>query len=328
METAQIAVIGLSFRTAPLEVREQLSIGVCHIGTHPNAGEHRDDVLADLPPALTMASGHCAWLQEWVLLSTCNRIELYTAVAPGLDNLSEADKNGHNNGHSQFDIHDHLASLSENNGFDRFDRLSDSDKFGQNGEVDFRALLVMLLAEITGVDPSIFSDYTYFHQGEAAAEHLLRVATGLESQVLGEPQILGQVTNAHMTAVEEKSAGPVLTELFRTAIRSGKRARTETTISQNSMSMSSMAIAQAQRVAGDLSQKRCLIVGLGEMGRLAFKQLNARGVEQISLINRTYQRAVNLGEQYGQTAYRWEDLAEALTCELMWSSVQQTLLIW
>jgi len=308
MEMAQVALIGLSFRTAPLEVREKLSIGVCNVGTHRHIGEHRDEVLADLPPALHMSSGHCAWLQEWAILSTCNRIELYTAVAPDFDRHSELDV------FADFDISGHFEKLSQNGGLRHFDKLSDLDKLGQTGQYDIQTLLVALLAEITGVDRALFSEYTYFHQGQAAAEHLLRVATGLESLVLGEPQILGQVTNAHMKAVEEKSAGPVLTELFRGAIRSGKRARTETTISQNSMSTSSMAIAQAQRVVGDLTNQNCLVVGLGEMGRLAFKQLQARGVKQISLINRTYQRAANLGQQYGQPVHRWEDMAEVL-CE-------------
>jgi len=130
--------------------------------------------------------------------------------------------------------------------------------------------------------------------------------------VLGEPQILGQVTTAYMSAVEAKTIGPVLTELFRAAIRSGKRARTETSISHNPMSTSTMAIAQAQNLVGDLSQHNCLIIGLGEMGRLAFKRLQARGVKHISLVNRTYERAAGLARQNGYRAYRWQDLPAAL----------------
>jgi len=115
-----------------------------------------------------------------------------------------------------------------------------------------------------------------------------------------------------MTAIEAKTIGPVLTELFRAAIRSGKRARTETGISHNPVSTSSMAIALAQKQVGDLQQQRCLIIGLGEMGQLAFKRLQSRGVQRISLVNRTYQRAANLARQHGHTAYRWEDLPDAL----------------
>lgn len=307
-ETAQIALIGLSFKTAPLEVREQLSIGICSADIHRHVGEHRDQVLGELPPALHIANGRCAWLQEWAILSTCNRIELYTAVAPGFDTASDFDAlNQHD-----FDLATHFDNLSQNGGLSHFDQLRD---FGRpNDSINYvQMLLVTLLAEITGVEASAFAGYTYFHQGRAAAEHLLRVATGLDSLVLGEPQILGQVTNAYMTAVEEKSAGPVLSELFRAAIRSGKRARTETTISQNPTSMSSLAIAQAQSAVGDLTEQKWLVVGLGEMGRLALKQLEARGVKHIGLINRTYSRAAHLGTQHGQPVYRWPELALALS---------------
>ncbi len=157
-----------------------------------------------------------------------------------------------------------------------------------------------------------FAGQLYAHSGSEAAEHLLRVATGLDSSVLGEPQILGQVTQAYMAAVDAKTIGPVLTELFRAAIRSGKRARTETGISHNPVSTSSMAIAQAQKQVGDLKEQHCLIIGLGEMGRIAFKRLQARGVQQISLVNRTYERAAVLAQQHGQRVYRWEALLEAL----------------
>ena len=306
MEMAQIAVIGLSFRSAPLAVREKLSVGVCSAGTDCHVGEHRQELLADIPLALQLANGRCAWLQEWVLLSTCNRIELYTAAAPGLDELAGFDKLSRFDEPLHFDLHNHLDQLSQNGGLTHFDKLNG------RGEYDVRSMLVALLAEVTGVDPAVFSDYTYFHQGQAASRHLLRVATGLESLVLGEPQILGQVSKAYKTAVENKSTGPVLTELFLAAIRSGKRARTETTISKNAMSMSSMAIAQAQSVAGDLTHKNCLIVGLGEMGRLTLQQLQARGVAHISLVNRTFERAAQLGRQHGQKIYHWPELAEAL----------------
>jgi glutamyl-tRNA reductase len=116
-----------------------------------------------------------------------------------------------------------------------------------------------------------------------------------------------------MNAIEGKTIGPVLTELFRAAIRSGKRARTDTNISHNPMSTSTMAIAQAQKLVGDLTHLNCLIIGLGEMGRLAFKRLQARGVQHISLVNRTYERAASLAGQNGHVAYRWDDLPLALT---------------
>ncbi len=245
METAQIVLIGLSYRTAPIVVREQLSCSV-----------------AVLPASFLERNDQYAGVRELVILSTCNRVELYAAVEP------------------------HVASAQE--------------------------LLTALLSETSGVDTAVFAEQLYFHSGREAADHLLRVATGLDSSVLGEPQILGQVTQAYMAAVESKRIGPVLTELFRAAIRSGKRARTETGISHNPMSTSSMAIAQAQKQVDDLKKQHCLIIGLGEMGRLAYKRLQARGVQRISLVNRTYQRAADLALQHGHTAYRWEELPEAL----------------
>ena len=258
METAQIALIGLSYRTSPIVVREQLSCSV-----------------AALPASFLERNDRYAGLRELVILSTCNRVELYAAVEP------------------------HVAHTQE--------------------------LLTALLSEISGVDTAVFAGQLYFHSGREAADHLLRVATGLDSLVLGEPQILGQVTQAYMAAVEAKSIGPVLTELFRAAIRSGKRARTETDISHNPVSTSSLAIAQAQKQAGDLKQHHCLIIGLGEMGRLAYKRLQARGVQRISLVNRTYQRADDLARQHGHTAYRWEELGEALaTADIVISATGAT----
>lgn len=246
METAQIALIGLSHRTAPISVREQMRCSV-----------------ADLPPSLQRIGEGMDGVTELVLLSTCNRVELYAAV-------------------------DHTVA-------------------------DKRALLTALLSEATGVDPSIFRERLYYLSDRQASTHLLHVATGLDSSVLGEPQILGQVTQAYMAAIEVKTIGPVLTELFRAAIRSGKRARTETDISHNPMTTSSMAIAQAQKQVGELKPYHCLVIGLGEMGRLAFKRLQSRGVPQISLVNRTYERAADLAAQHGLTAYRWNELGLALT---------------
>jgi glutamyl-tRNA reductase len=253
MEMAQIALVGLSHQTAPIAVREQMS---CSVAALPSAfldsREGGNDIAVDY------TGGVC----ELVILSTCNRVEIYAAVERGVTNIRE--------------------------------------------------LLISLLSETTGVDTGTFNEHLYFHTGRQVANHLLRVSTGLESSVLGEPQILGQVTQAYMAAVKVKTIGPVLTELFRAAIRSGKRARTETRISHNPVSTSSLAIARAQKQVGDLKPYHCLIIGLGEMGRLAFKRLQARGVPHISLVNRTYERAADLARQHGQTAYRWEELGAAL----------------
>ncbi len=240
-----IALIGLSYRTAPLGVRERMG---CTVN--------------GLSFARWQADGRFPDLRELVILSTCNRVEAYAAFA--------------------------------------------------NGMTVSPTLRLDLLSELTGVETAVFADYTYSLTDQAAASHLLRVAAGLESLALGESQILGQVTDAYMTAVSAKTIGPLLTELFRSAIRAGKRARNETGISHNSMSVSSLAIAQAQKPLGDLSARHCLIVGLGEMGQLALKQLRARKVQNITLINRSSRRATDLAQKHGLTARPWEELSAAL----------------
>lgn len=277
-KTTQIALMGLSFKTAPLAVREQLSIGVCRLGEQRQAGEYKDDLLAELPWPLYGAGSRSVWLKEWAVLSTCNRIELYVVL----------DSEG--------------AELRE----------LENLRYGLNDGADEREWLLALLAGMTGVEPAVFDDYAYFYEGEQAAGHLLRVAAGLESQVLGEPQILGQVIYAYTAGTKKKSIGPVLAEVFRAAISSGKRARTDTAISQNSVSLSRLAIIQAQAEVGDLSNKKCLVVGLGEMGRLTLKQLQVLGVQEIGLVNRTYESALQMGRQFGQPVYHWQELTAAL----------------
>jgi glutamyl-tRNA reductase len=174
------------------------------------------------------------------------------------------------------------------------------------------ALLLDMLSQLAHVETVVFADHVYSQTDLAVANHLFHVAAGLDSLVLGEPQILGQVTDAYMTAVSAKTIGPFLTELFRSAIRTGKRTRSETDISHNSMSISSLAIAQAQKTGGDLSNRHCLIVGLGEMGRLALKRLRTRQVKNITLVNRSPRRALDLAQEYGAIARPWAELPAAL----------------
>ena len=244
--SARLILLGLSYRTAPIALREQLSCS-----------------LDSLPPKWQTADSRFAAIQELAILSTCNRTELVARVdCPGLDALT---------------------------------------------------LLADLLALMKGVDKATFDEHLYLHTGLAAANHLCRVAAGLDSQVLGEPQILGQVTDAFMTATEAKTIGPALTELFRTAIRCGKRARSETAISQNPVSTSSMAVAQAQAILGDLTQRQHLIIGAGEMGHLALKVLRARGATNIALANRSRARAEALAAEDGLAVYGLDELETAVS---------------
>ncbi len=175
-----------------------------------------------------------------------------------------------------------------------------------------RGILASRLALARGVRIAELDSHLYYLQGREAAEHLFRVATGLESLVLGEPQILGQVNETYMSAVSAKSAGPTLTALFRAAIRAGKRARSETGIGSKPASIPSVAIAKAQQIAGDLRGRRPLVVGMGEMGQLALKSLKSRGVERISVANRSSVAAEAFAEGCKGNAYTMAELARAL----------------
>ncbi|MDX1686376.1 MAG: glutamyl-tRNA reductase [Candidatus Promineifilaceae bacterium] len=175
-----------------------------------------------------------------------------------------------------------------------------------------RQLLVDYLASIHPVAPDSFDDYLYFYRGRKVIKHLARVAAGLDSLVLGEPQILGQVNDAYMKAVEAHTIGPVLSALFRSAIRTGKRARTETAISSNPASVSSVAITMAQQYAGNLEGQEVLIVGLGEMGQLALNALRKRKIDNIALANRSRERAEKLAARWNGRTYGLNQLPQAL----------------
>lgn len=168
------------------------------------------------------------------------------------------------------------------------------------------------IAERCGLSARTLEPYLFHHSGMAAAEHLFGVAAGLDSMMLGEPQILGQVTGAFETAVAHKSIGPVLTTLFRAAIRVGKRARSETAISRNSLSISAAAMQLTAAHVGDLASKHVLVVGAGEMAQLALKNLQRRGVKQLAITNRNEERAARLASQLCGTAVSLSNLVDAL----------------
>jgi glutamyl-tRNA reductase len=248
----QILCLGLSHRTAPVELRERL-----------------DFPAPALKPALARfgcgRDSHPNSITEFAILPTCNRLELY-ALAP-----------------------------------------NDTDH-----QRDLFAALIDFLVETRGVPAVEFEPHLYRHAGSEAVEHLCRVASGLDSMILGEPQILGQVAEAYQNAYRAGAVGPVLSALFRTAIRAGKRARTETAISRNPASISSVAVRLAEQVVGELAGRQVLVVGAGEMGELAVEALRARGVRQIAVVNRTRQRAVELAERWGGEALSFEHLTKAI----------------
>ena len=180
------------------------------------------------------------------------------------------------------------------------------------GEIGATAPLVAILADAAGLNPRDVADHTYRHSGYEAVRHLCRVASGLDSMVLGEPQILGQVTQALTAARSSRTAGPVLDRVFRRAVRTGRRARTETSIGRNPASMSSVAVALAGSVVGTLRERRVLVIGLGEMGSVTVKALRSRQVREIAIANRTRARAEQVSARWGYRAYPMDDLAAAV----------------
>ena len=158
------------------------------------------------------------------------------------------------------------------------------------------------LAELSGAPPEAFSDHIYDYYDETAVAHLFGVAAGLDSAVLGEGEILGQVRTAWERAREEEAAGPVLSGLFRQAIEVGKRARTETAIGRGVTSLAAAAVAMAAETVGSLVGRAVLVVGTGEMGEGMALALAARGVGRMVVASRSEARARALAERVGAVA--------------------------
>ncbi len=243
MNINRLICVGLSHQTAPIELREQLS--------HWPEGDVRTDAI-----------------EELVILSTCNRLELYGCLAEGIC------------------LPNHIANAQQ--------------------------ALVALIERTQGLPAALFADHLYTYQGNAAAYHLCRVAAGLDSLVLGEAQILGQVNSAFQKAQAARTVGPALSLLFRIGIKAGRRARTETQISANPVSVGSAALNLAHQVTGGLHKQQIVVIGLGEIGQLTLKGLRARGVHQATLINRSLARAQTLATTWGNAAYGLADLPQAL----------------
>ena len=234
-----LVVIGLNHRTAPLDLLERMSIDDSRL----------TKALADLieRPHVT----------EAVILSTCNRTEVYAYV----------------------------------------------EKF-HGAYQDVREFL----SAITYQPPELFADHLYAHYDQETVRHLFRVASGLDSAVVGENEVLGQVRRAWETSQQEHAAGPVLAPLFRHAVETGKRARTETTISRNIASVSQAAIAMARQRLGSLEGISVLVLGAGEMGEGLVRSLHDAGVSSIAIANRTWENAVELAGRAGVTPVRLTEL--------------------
>ncbi len=180
-----------------------------------------------------------------------------------------------------------------------------------SSQLDFQQI-ELFISESTGVPLENFYPSLYRFVDDEVVDHLYRVACGLDSVVVGEPQILGQVTRSIELALECGSCGAVLSNLFRSAIYTGKRARTETTISRNPASVSSLAAAIAARQIEDLPGSQVLVIGAGEMAELAVEALRKRGVIKITVINRTFPKAQELARRWKANALTYEQLGESL----------------
>ena len=243
-----ILAVGVNHRTAPVEVREKLAF----------SGGHLHEALASLAERHTNNDPSC---QEAVLLSTCNRTELYALVE---------------------DIHAGREALM------RF--LADHGK--------------LPIAELEG--------HVSVHDNQEAVVHLFRVAAGTESMIVGEHEVLGQVREAYHLASACKAAGPLLGKLFRKSISVGKRARTETAISRNAVSVSYAAVELARNVFGDLTDCRALVVGAGETSEQTLKNLVDNGVTEVTIINRTRHRAEAIASWCNGRVLAFDRVAQAL----------------
>ncbi|MBS1238421.1 MAG: glutamyl-tRNA reductase [Deltaproteobacteria bacterium] len=167
-----------------------------------------------------------------------------------------------------------------------------------------------LFSETVQAQPEWLDNYTYTFHNEEACRHLFFVASGLDSLVIGEPEILGQVKDAYRIAGFHNATGFFLNKVFHKTFNVAKRIRTETKIGYNPLSISSMAIELAKNIFGELNEKKILVIGAGTMCRTALKYFQKEGLQEVLIANRTYQKARQLAEDILGTAYPFHELAE------------------
>lgn len=228
-------VAGLSYKTAPVEIREKLAV-------HPSR-------LRCSGCLLKLAGG----LSEVVLLSTCNRVEIYGVGTRLNRNL-----------------------------------------YG----------LFQTLASTADVD---FTPYLYVKEGREAVEHLFAVTSGLDSMVLGETEIAGQVKQAYQAAQEGGLTGRITNRLFQTALQTAKEIRTDTAVGRGATSVGSVAVELAERIFKDLSNKTVMIIGAGKMGEACVRHLAKKGARSVLVSNRSHERAINLAGEFGGRALRFDE---------------------
>lgn len=237
---SRLFVIGLSHRTAPIEIREALAVS--------------DDTVQS---KLLEAARLCG---EAMLLSTCNRFELYGSIPDGMADAAA------------------LSAIQE---------------------------------LLTATRPPA-RDHLYSHVGEVAVRHLFRVTASLDSMVLGEPQILGQVKQAYALAQSVGTVGGVLSSTVPRAFQVAKRVRSETAIGQNSASVASVAVSLASQIFGQLRGQPVLLVGAGKMAELCARHLREAEADQFLIVNRTRSRAEDMAARLSGTAHEFHELESLL----------------
>jgi len=185
-----------------------------------------------------------------------------------------------------------------------------------------------LLFARSGLDDTEAQKYSYTHQGVDAIAHLFRVASSLDSMIVGEPQILGQLKNAYRDAAELKSLGPILNKFINKSFSVAKRTRTETNIGGNAVSISFAAVQLAKKIFGTLEKKKVMIVGAGEMAELAAEHLISQGIGEVVVANRTLERAITLARRFNGSAVSLDELVSELeTVDILISSTGATGLV-
>jgi glutamyl-tRNA reductase len=178
--------------------------------------------------------------------------------------------------------------------------------------VEAESAALSILARQADIRLTELTDWLYSFREREAVRHLFSVAAGLESMIVGEAEIQGQVKRAYELALVEGATGPVSNRLFREALGAGKRVRTETGVGRSRVSVSSVAVELAAGMLGDLAKRRVLVIGAGENGELTAKALRERGVHTVFVANRRYDRAIGLAQRFNGEAVRFDDLPAEL----------------
>jgi glutamyl-tRNA reductase len=241
----EIVLVGLNHRSAPVEVREKVSF------TSDQARQAAEELRSR------------GILSETLVLSTCNRSEIY-GVPPESS-------------------HESAAALSN------------------------------YLSSFHSVQFELLSPSLYHHYDRHAVRHLFRVASGLDSMMLGEAEILGQVREAYRVAYDHGATGPVLNRLFQGALEVGKRVRTETELGTRPMSAASAGVKLAERIFGKLHERTALVLGAGMISEQVLAQLRDRNIARLFVMNRSLDRAEHLAREYSGKVMAWDDWESALT---------------